>query len=234
MHRHPEVLDPQVASHRKVLQQREQWLALVPGRGRRDDALSRECRQRDDGDVARQADLLDEVTGVAGYLVEALLGPADGIHLVEREHDVRHAEQRHESRMPARLRRDAVTHVDENHRRVRRRRARHHVAGVLDVARGVSQDEGALRGREVAVRHVDRDALLPLRTQTVGQQCEVDGVGSARRARRDHGVERVGQDVLRVVQQAPDEGGLAVVDAARDDEAQLFRSRRSTAGVSRP
>ena len=75
--------------------------------------------------------------------------------------------------------------------------------------------------------------MLPLRTQTVGQQREVDGVGSARRARRDHGVERVGQDVLRVVQQAPDEGGLAVVDAARDDEAQLFRSRRGTARVSR-
>ena len=51
--------------------------------------------------------------------------------------------------------------------------AGHHVAGVLVVAGGVGDDVFALGRGEVAVGHVDGDALLALRPQPVGEQGEV-------------------------------------------------------------
>jgi hypothetical protein len=44
------------------------------------------------------------------------------------------------------------------------------------VPRGVGDDELPLRRREVPVGDVDRDALLPLGAQAVGEQREVDVV----------------------------------------------------------
>ena len=55
-------------------------------------------------------------------------------------------------------------------------------------------------------------ALPALGAQTVGQQCQV-GVGqSAATGDPLDGIELVSQDRLGVVQQSPDQGGLAVVD----------------------
>ena len=45
-----------------------------------------------------------------------------------------------------------------------------HVAGVLNVARAIGDDEIAIWRRKVAVGHVDGDALLALSAQTIGQQ----------------------------------------------------------------
>ena len=75
--------------------------------------------------------------------------------------------------MPARLLEDAVARVDQDEREVRRGRAGDHVARVLNVAGRVGDDELALRRGEVAVRDVDRDALLALGPQAVGEQREV-------------------------------------------------------------
>ena len=72
---------------------------------------------------------------------------------------------------------DAVARVDEQDRDVGRRRAGRHVARVLLVARRVGEDELAARGREVAVGDVDRDALLALGPQAVGEEREVDRAG---------------------------------------------------------
>src|SRR3712207_4968576 len=75
--------------------------------------------------------------------------------------------------------------------------------------------------REVAVDDVDRDALLALGAQAVGQQREVDRpvAVAALRGARDL-VELVLEDRLRVVEQAADERRLAVVDRAGGREAQ--------------
>ena len=81
---------------------------------------------------------------------------------------------------------DAVVHargVDQDHGGVGGAGAGHHVAGVLLVARRVGDDELALRGREVAVGDVDRDALLALGLEAVGEQRQVDRVAPRRRAR---------------------------------------------------
>jgi hypothetical protein len=90
------------------------------------------------------------------------------------------------------------------------------------VAGGVGDDERPARGGEVAVGDVDGDALLALGAQAVGEQGEVDlpvGAVAARAGLRD-GVELVLEDRLRVVQQAADEGRLAVVDRPGGREAQ--------------
>ena len=78
------------------------------------------------------------------------------------------------------------------------------------MAGGVGDDERALRGGEEAVRDVDRDALLALGAQAVGEPREVDlGVGDL-----------VGHQRLGVVEQAADQRRLAVVDRAGGGEPQ--------------
>jgi hypothetical protein len=64
--------------------------------------------------------------------------------------------------------------VDQDDGDVARRRAGRHVARVLLVPGRVGDDELAPRRREVAVGDVDRDALLALGLEAVGQQREVD------------------------------------------------------------
>ena len=87
----------------------------------------------------------------------------------------------------------------------------------------VGEDEGAVGRGEVAVGDVDRDALLALGAQAVGEQRQV-GVPSRPPAARPRpgldGVELVGEHRLGVVQQPADEGGLAVVDRAGGGEAE--------------
>jgi hypothetical protein len=73
---------------------------------------------------------------------------------------------------------------------------------------------------ERAVGDVDRDPLLALGAQAVGEQREVDVLVAA--AARDvlDVLELVDEDLLRVVEQPADQRGLAVVDGAARDEAQ--------------
>jgi hypothetical protein len=92
------------------------------------------------------------------------------------------------------------------------------------VARRVGQDEAAPRGGEVAVRDVDRDALLALGAQAVGQAREVELAVAPAQV-----VELVGEDRLGVVEQAPDERRLAVVDRPRRGEAQQLGAGRRRA-----
>jgi len=132
------------------------------------------------------------------------------------------AEQRAEERVAPRLLEHAVAGVDQDDREVAVRRAGRHVARVLHVPRRVGDDELALVGGEVAVRDVDRDALLALGLQAVDQQREVDllagrAVARGRLLRRR---EHVVVHRLRVVEQAADERRLAVVDAAAGEQPE--------------
>ena len=111
--------------------------------------------------------------------LEHRLVVVDQVHLVDAHDDVRHAQQRREERVAPALLGDALAGVEQDQRDVGRRGAGDHVPGVLDVARGVRDDELAARGREVAVGDVDRDALLALGAQAVGQQRQVRVVVAA-------------------------------------------------------
>ena len=119
----------------------------------------------------------------------------------------------------------AVASVDEDQGELGSRGAGDHVAGVLDVTRGVSDDELAGRGGEVAVGDVDGDALLALGAQPVGQQSQVGVVVAARVAGGLDGLQLVLEDRLGVQQQPPDEGGLAVVDRAGGGEAEQVHQK---------
>jgi hypothetical protein len=144
------------------------------------------------------------------------------VELVDREHDGGHAQQVAQQRVAAGLhqqlqRRVAPVEfggVHQHHGGVGATGGCHHVAGVLLVAGCVTDDELAVFGGEVAVGHVDGDALLALGREAVGQQGQV-GFSLALHPRQvvlEHG--------LAVHQQAADQGALAVVHRAAGDELQ--------------
>ena len=82
------------------------------------------------------------------------------------------------------------------------------------MAGGIGDDEFAFGSREVAVGDVDRDSLLSFGAKTVSELGEVDG-GVA-----GDGSDVVVVDIVRVVEQAADEGGFAVVDTSGGGEAE--------------
>ena len=126
--------------------------------------------QGGDGDEAQVTDL--QLRGEGGELLadplEHPLVVVNQVHLVDRQDQVRHPEQRGEERMQAALLGQPVARVDQHDGQVGGGGAGDHVPGVLDVPRGVRDDELAARRGEVAVGHVDGDALLPLGAQAVG------------------------------------------------------------------
>ncbi len=136
--------------------------------------------QRGDRHVAHiaQAQLGGERIVGGADLVEARFAVVGQVHLVDGHDHMLQFQQLDDGRMPLGLGQQLGLAVDGRHARdvdqddgsVRGRSARHHVARVLLVARRISDDELAARGREIAVRHVDRDALLALGLQAVGQQ----------------------------------------------------------------
>src|ERR1700712_3525846 len=112
--------------------------------------------------------------------------------------------------------------IHEHHCEVSRGGTRDHVARVLLMAWGVSDDELAALSAEVAIGDVDRDALLALCGQAVDQEREVQRV--ALRALLDRVGSECGELVLEdrfgLIEESPDEGALAIIDAATGDEAQ--------------
>ena len=63
--------------------------------------------------------------------------------------------------------------VDQDNGSVCARSRGNHIAGVLLMARRIANDELARFGTEIAVSHIDGDALLALRAQSVGEQCQI-------------------------------------------------------------
>ena len=147
-------------------------------------------------------------------------GEVHQVDLVDRDDDVRDPQEGGDRQVAARLLQDPVAGVHQQHDDVGRGAAGDRVAGVLHVPGAVGQDEGALRGGEVAVGDVDRDALLPLGPQTVGQQGEVRAGQAPIQADLLDSGQLVAQHGLGVEQQAAHERGLAVVDAAGRGQPQ--------------
>ncbi len=204
----------------QVLHQRR---TAVPGRRRAGggDVVALQPGDRDGEDVG-QADLGGERAIVVDDLVEHRPVVAHQVHLVHRQHDVADADQADQERVAAGLGQHALARIDQDHREVGGRRAGDHVAGVLLVAGRVGDDELALVGGEEAVGDVDGDALLALGGEAVDQQSEVDlaALGADLLGVRLQRGQLVLEDHLGIVEQPPDQGRLAVVDAAAGDEAQ--------------
>ena len=81
-------------------------------------------------------------------------------------------------------------------------------------------------GVEVAIRDVDRDALFAFGLQAIGQQRKVDALAAASFVvalrRRDLIFERA----ARIDEQASDQCGFAVVDAAGGDEPKQTNAQK--------
>ena len=223
----------QVAADVDRLEGVEQRAALIPrgAGGFLDHVVAVEGGDGDELDV-RDAEAGGELGIMRDDLVETRLGEIDQVHLVHRDHDVRDAEQGGDEGVAAGLLDHALARVDQDDGEVGGRGARHHVAGVLDVAGGVGDDELAPRRGEIAVGDVDGDALLALGAQTVGQEGEVEVLLAPLLGDALEVFQGVLEDGLRVVEQAADEGGLAVVHGAGGGEAQEVHGEVMLVGVN--
>ena len=147
--------------------------------------------------------------------------------MFDRHNQVRDAEQGAYESVALGLLEHALACVEQDHRQVGRRGAGDHVAGVLLVAGAVGDDEPALGGREVAVGHIDRDALLALGAQSVGEQSQVQRpLAAAALGGLGDVVELILEDLLGVVQEPADQGALTVIDRTGGGEAQQVERHR--------
>jgi hypothetical protein len=160
-------------------------------------------------------------------VAKAWLGKVDQVDLVDRQHDVADAQQRHDGGVAARLLHEPLACIDQQDGELGVRGARHHVARVLPVARRVGDDEGPPRGREETVGDVDGDALLALGIEPVEQQGIVDPVAGGAEAPRilPQRLRLVVEQPGRIGDQPTDESRLAVVDRAAGEKAQRAATR---------
>ena len=223
LHRKAEVLHVAVRADVHGLEEPHQGLALVPGHRRRavDDVVALERGERDEVEVG-DVEAGREVAVVLDDLLVAGLVEVDQVHLVDRDDDVADSEERGDEAVALGLRQDPAADVDEDDRQITLGGAGRHVPGVLLVPRGVGDDELALLGGEVAVGDVDRDPLLALGLETVGEERRVEEAVRVADGDRVAGDRRelVLVDHLAVVEETADEGALAVVDRAAGQEAE--------------
>src|ERR1700688_3917142 len=124
--------------------------------------------------------------------------------------------------MPSRLNQNALARVYQNDGKLRVGSSRRHVPGVLLVAGRVRDNEFPPIRRKESISNVDCDPLLALGLEPVHQKSKVNiATGRAVLSRiLPQGSQMILEQQLGIVEQAPDERGLAVVDAAACQKAQ--------------
>ena len=144
----------------------------------------------------------------------------DAVHLVDDDRDLLDAEQMQQIAVPPGLVAHAFERVDDQHRAVGLRGAGDHVAQEFGVAGRVDQHDVARAGAEADLRGVDGDALVALGLQRVEQERPFERHAAPRADGLQHFELALGQ-AAGLVQQAADQRGLAVIDMADDDDADL-------------
>ena len=169
-----------------------------------------------------EAYLFGEFSVVGGDIVEGLLLVVHQIHFVHGQDHMPDSQQGYDIAMPPGLRDDALARIDQDHRKVRSRRARCHVAGVLLMAGRVGGDEAALVGGEITVGDVDSDALFALRLQPVHQQRQIDlvALGAEFPAFGFRRRELILEYGFRLVEQAAKQGRFSVIDRTAGQKTQ--------------
>ena len=94
-----------------------------------------------------------------------------------------------------------------------------HVAGILDVAWRIGDDELAARGGKVTVSDVDGDTLLAFGTQTIGQQSQIQVGVAALPAGPLDSRHLVFENGFAVQQQPADQGAFAIIHTAGGGKA---------------
>ena len=203
----------------------------MPGDRRRvaGDAVAVARGNRDDG--GRCQPQTRKVAADLGLdLAEPRRVEGDAVHLVDDDRDLPHPEQVQEIAVPAGLIAHAFARIDDQHGRVGLRGAGDHVAQKLGVARRIDEDDVARGGAEADLAGIDGDALIALGLQRVEQERPFERHAAPRADRLERVELAVGQ-VAGLVQQAADQGRLAVIDVADDDDAN--ESARGSAAAAR-
>ena len=144
---------------------------------------------------------------------------AGKIELVDRHSHLAQAQERQDVGVAPGLLPDPLRPVDQQDRRVGRRRPGDHVFQELLVARSVDDDVGALRRAEEALRRVDGNILLPLFLEGVHQVREFELPPLLPAGPLDLPVPLHGKR-SRIVKEPADQRGLAVVHVAHDHDPQ--------------
>ena len=158
-------------------------------------------------------------------LVELALVVIEQIQFVHGDDDVLAADLFEQSRVAFGLRQQdqwilrkiQTGSIHQHNRRIGCGRTSHHIACVLLVSWGVGDDEFAFWGAEIAVGHIDGDALFAFGFQAIGQTGQIQSAACAAFVKLRH---LVGEQGLAVVQQAANQSGFAIVYTACGDEAQ--------------
>jgi len=153
-------------------------------------------------------------------LVEPRRAEINPVHLVDHNGDLLDAEQMQQIAVPPGLVAHAFQRVDDQHRAVGLRGAGDHVAQELGVAGRVDQHDVAGAGAETDLRGVDGDALVALGLQRIQKERPFERHAAPRADRLEHFKLALGQ-AAGLVQQTADQGRLAVIDMADDDDAHL-------------
>src|SRR5262249_12874497 len=106
--------------------------------------------------------------------LESIPGKIDQVDLVHGQNGMANTEQTHDYGVAAGLRSGALTGVDQQPNHFAVGRASCHVARVLLVSWGVSDDKGTTQRREIPIRDIDRDALLALSIEPIKQQRKIN------------------------------------------------------------
>ena len=197
----------QVVKQRGTLEPRH-FIRLV------DHVVTVERGERDGGDFGDVVEARSEGMEILHDAVENRFVVVDEIHLVHRDREVADFEEVGHEGMALGLFDNPFARVDEDDGEVGGGSTRDHVARVLNVTRGVGNDELTARGGKVTVSHVDSDALFALGAEPVGEQCEIDHRIATAAGTFLHRAQLVLENALRVVEQAPDECRLAVINGA--------------------
>ena len=176
---------------------------------------------RRDRDEAHRLDAqaLEIVAILLGHRAEAIGAVVHQVHLVDQHRDLVDAEQMQQIAVPARLLAHALVGVDQQQRRLAAGSAGHHVLEELAVARRIDDHVVARLGPEADLGGVDRDALVALGLQGIHQESPFERHAAPLAGRLDRLDLALGQGA-GVVEQPADQGRLAVVDVADDDDLE--------------
>jgi len=210
------------------LQVVEQRGALIPRHlvGFLDNIVAIQRGERNRGDVGDIVEARGKVVKARDDVVENGLAEIDEIHFIDRENEVANAQEIRDEGVPLGLLDHSFAGIDEDDGEVGGGGAGDHVASVLDVTGCVGDDEFAPGRGEVAVGDINRDALLALGFQAVGEEREVDHGVAASAGAFLHGEELVLENAFGVVKEAADEGGFAVIDGACGGETKKVHFKK--------
>ncbi len=194
---------------------------LVPGHdlGAGDDVVALARRDRD------EAQRLDPEPGQIGAILlgdraEAVGAVTDQVHLVDQDRDLAHAQKVEQIAVPVGLLAHALLGVDQQERGLAAGRAGDHVLEEFLVAGRIDDDVVAGLGAELDLGGVDGHPLVALGLERVHQEGPFERHAAPRADRLDR-LELALRQRARVVEQAADQGRLAVIDVADDHDPKL-------------